>query len=274
MQIGNREFDFQQRAYVMGILNITPDSFSDGGQFLNPEKALDRALQMEEEGADLIDLGAESTRPGAEPVSGEEEIRRLVPVLKKVAPRVHCPLSVDTRKASVAARALEEGVSLINDISALQDPEMVHLVARLRLPVILMHMKGEPKTMQERVSYDEVMGEILSFFKERILFAERAGIPHDRILVDPGIGFGKRYQDNLEILKRLQEMKTLTCPVVIGVSRKSFIRNRIGNDPKEILLGSLGAALWAVSQGARLVRVHDVKETHAMIRLANQLIFP
>jgi dihydropteroate synthase len=246
----------------MGILNITPDSFSDGGLFQNPEKALDHALKMQEEGADFIDLGAESTRPGSEPVSAEEEWKRLAPVLKKIVSRLKIPISIDTYKASVAEKALQEGGSLINDVSALGDPRMSAVAAAASVPIILMHNKREP------------MEEIVGFLKERIAQAVEAGIDRQKIWIDPGIGFGKQAEENLEILKRLSELKVLESPIVFGASRKSFIRKMLGDDPQQILLGSLATALLAAERGATVLRVHDVKETKALIHLANRPILP
>lgn len=245
----------------MGILNATPDSFSDGGLYLDPEKALDRALQMQEEGAGIIDVGGESTRPGAVPVPLEEELRRVLPVLKKIIPRLKIPLSIDTRKAVVAEAALGEGAQIVNDISALRDSQMPQVVQRNGATVILMHMRGEPKTMQENVRYDDPVVEIVRYLKERILFAFGKGIPREKIWIDPGIGFGKRIEDNLEILKRLSKFKKLECPIVFGSSRKSFIHKLLGDDPQQVLMGSVITAVLAAERGASILRVHDVKET-------------
>lgn len=250
----------------MGILNATPDSFSDGGLYLDPEKALDHALQMQEEGADLIDVGGESTRPGSDPVSVEEELRRVLPVLKKIIPRLKTPLSIDTRKAAVAEAALGEGARIVNDISALRDPQMPQVVQKNGATVILMHMKGEPKTMQENVGYDDPVVEIARYLKERILFAFGKGIPREKIWIDPGIGFGKRVEDNLEILKRLSDFKKLECSIVFGSSRKSFIHKFLGDDPQQVLMGSLVTALLAAERGASILRVHDVKETKKFVQ--------
>lgn len=268
MQIGNREFDFSRRVYLAGILNVTPDSFSDGGLYIDPERALTHALEMEAQGADLIDVGGESTRPGSRPVSEEEEVSRVVPVLKGIISRLKIPVSIDTRKARVAQVALKEGASLVNDISALGDPAMADLVARAGVPVILMHMRGEPATMQEGIHYDDVLGEILLFLKERISYAVGRGIDRKKILIDPGIGFGKRVEDNLEILNRLAEFKKLESPIVFGSSRKSFVRKVLGDTPQQVLLGSVATALVACERGASLLRVHDLPETLAVIRLA------
>lgn len=266
MRIGSREFDFNRAVYLMGILNVTPDSFSDGGLTLDPERALDHALKMQEEGADLVDVGAESTRPGSNPVPADEELKRLLPVLKKIIPRLKIPVSVDTRKASVGEGALKEGAALINDVSALGDPDMAHAIARAGVPVILMHMRGEPRTMQRDVFYEDPVAEIKNILAERVQFAVKNGILKERILIDPGIGFGKRFEDNQKILKQLGSFKDLGCPLVFGASRKSFVRELFGED--RILLGSVLSAILAAQRGACLLRVHDVKETKSAIRLA------
>ncbi len=256
----------------MGILNVTPDSFSDGGQFMDPERALDRALQMQEEGADILDMGAESTRPGAEPVDSREELKRLLPVLKKVAPKLKIPVSIDTYKASVAEVCLQEGGGLINDISALRgcgDPEpisMIDVIARFGVPIILMHMKGEPRTMQNDVNNDDVISVLGTFFRERVHEATRGGVTD--ILLDPGIGFGKSAEDNMKIMRNLEAFHPLEYPLVVGTSRKSFLRKIVGEDPGQILIGSIMTALLGAWRGASLLRIHDVKETRAAIRLA------
>lgn len=269
MIIGNKKFDFESgHVYVMGILNVTPDSFSDGGRFLDPERALDQALRLEEEGADMIDVGAESTRPGSDPVSPEEELRRLLPVLKKILPRLKIPVSIDTQKASVAHAALSEGAAMINDVSALGDPEMASVISRHRVPIILMHKKGESKTMQANPSYEDVLREVSFFLSTQVSFAEKNGIGRDRVLIDPGLGFGKRSEDNLALLRLLGELKAVHRPIVVGASRKSFLRRIFGEDPASLLAGSVAAALLAAKRGAGLLRVHDVGPTKAAIELA------
>ncbi len=266
MKIGSKDFDFAHQVYVMGILNVTPDSFSDGGSYVDPEKALDHALQMESEGADMIDVGGESTRPGSEPVSADEELKRILPVLKKIIPRLKCPVSVDTYKASVAHRALEEGVSLINDISSLADPEMGGVVVAAKVPIILMHMQGSPKTMQKNIFYKNVVEKIFQFLEAKIQQALSLGIREENILLDPGIGFGKRFEDNLAILQHLEAFRPLKKPLVFGASRKSFIRQWVGERPEDILKGSLLAATLAAQRGASLLRVHDVGPTRGALR--------
>lgn len=268
--IGGQDFDFSRQVYLMGILNVTPDSFSDGGHFIDPEKALDRAIRMQEEGADLVDLGGESTRPGAEPVSFEEEKNRIVPVLKKLASRLKIPVSIDTQKSAIAALAVAEGASLINDVSALADPDMATVASKAQVPVILMHRKGSSKDMQDNPVYEDVVSEIAQFLASKIHFALESGIAKNKILIDPGIGFGKRFEDNLTLLKHLSEFLKLNCPVVFGSSRKSFVRKIMGEKPSEILLGSVATALMAAERGATLLRVHDIKETKRAMTLISE----
>ncbi len=251
-----------RRTLVMGILNVTPDSFFDGGKFFRLESALERARQLIREGADIIDIGGESSRPGAEPVPEEEELRRVIPVIRALRQESSVPISIDTYKASVAEAALEAGATMVNDISALRfDSRMVKVVARAGVPVVLMHMRGEPRTMQQNPVYADVVREIKEFFAERIAFARAHGI--EKILIDPGIGFGKTVAHNLEILRRIGEFRELGCPIVIGVSRKSFIGRLCGTDedplpPSERLEGTIASNVIAVLNGAQIVRVHDV----------------
>ncbi len=251
-----------RRTLVMGILNVTPDSFSDGGKFFTLESALERARQLIREGADILDIGGESSRPGAQPVPAEEELRRVIPVIRAIRAESSVPISVDTYKASVAQAALEAGANMINDISALRfDPQMVTVVARARVPVVLMHMLGDPRTMQQNPVYSDVVREIKEFLAERIAFARAHGI--EQILIDPGIGFGKTVAHNIEILRRLGELAELQCPILIGTSRKSFIGwlGSRGSEPLPIeqrLEGTIASTVLAVLNGAQVVRVHDV----------------
>lgn len=268
MIIGNRQFDFERHVYVMGILNVTPDSFSDGGMYLDPDNALEQALRLEAEGADVLDLGAESTRPGSEAVSEDEERRRLMPVLRSLLPRLRIPISIDTQKAAVAQEALSIGASMINDISSLGDPDMASVVSKARVPVVLMHKKGEPKTMQDAPHYEDVLSEVCSFLERRVSYAESCGIRRERILIDPGLGFGKRFEDNLVLLRLLGDLKAVHQPIVIGASRKSLIRRIFGEAPERVLAGSVAAALMAAINGAGLIRAHDVAATKAAIDLA------
>jgi len=212
LQCGNKKLDLSSRTHIMGILNVTPDSFSDGGEFYQPEQAIERGIQMAEEGADIIDIGAESTRPGAEPISTEEELQRLVPVLEGLLKKVAVPISIDTYKSSVAETALKAGAHIMNDISGLRfDLQMKDVVAKYRVPVVIMHIKGEPRNMQQNPYYDDLIGEIYGYFDESIRIAEGAGIKRENIIVDPGISFGKRLMDNYEILRRLNEFQGLAA---------------------------------------------------------------
>ncbi|WP_457638211.1 dihydropteroate synthase [Oceanithermus sp.] len=241
----------------MGILNVTPDSFSDGGRYDRVEAALDRARQMLAEGADLIDVGAESTRPGAAPVPAEEEMRRLLPVLEALLP-LGVPLSVDTRKPEVAAEALALGAHLLNDVGGLRDPRMTRLAARYRVPVVIMHSPvDDPQTMMAHAVYDDVVAEVSAFLRRQTEAALAAGVP--QVVLDPGFGFGKRLDHNLELLRRLNEIVALGHPVLVGLSRKRTIGELTGvMDPAKRVCGSVAAHLAAIRRGARLVRVHDV----------------
>ena len=281
LKIGKRIFRWGKRTYIMGVLNVTPDSFSDGGKYLDPKRAVERALEMQAQGADIIDIGGESSRPGAEPVSVEEELRRVVPVLEEVCDKLDIPVSIDTYKSEVAEKAIELGADMVNDISALRfDPNMVKVVANYDVPVVLMHMKGTPRDMQLNPSYDDVMHEIVSFLYERKQFAVSHGVDEHKIILDPGIGFGKRtgkgIEDNCEILRRLKELKVLGNPVLVGASRKTFIGNVCGEGEQlpvnERLEGSLAAIAVAVMNGADIVRVHDVKESKRFLRLMDRVI--
>jgi dihydropteroate synthase len=248
------------RVAIAGILNATPDSFSDGGRHIEPGRAAAAAAEMVASGAALLDIGAESTRPGALPVPAEEEARRLLPVLRAVRRAVDVPLSVDTRKAAIARLALEEGADLVNDISAGQaDPALLPLCARTGVPVVLMHMQGTPVTMQERPHYTDVVAEVSAFLAARARAAMAAGVAREAIIVDPGIGFGKTVRHNCELLRRLDVVVALGYPVLVGVSRKGFLGVLCGGRPTEgRLLGTAAAVALAVAGGAHLVRVHDV----------------
>ncbi len=254
--------DLNAARSVMGVLNVTTDSFSDGGEFLAPAAAIDHASEMVAEGADIIDVGPESTRPGSMPVPADEQIRRGVPVIEGIRRRhPKIVISIDTRSARVAEAAINAGAQMVNDVSALRaDPDMAGLVARREAAVVLMHMQGEPATMQRDPTYEDVMGEIISFLRERIQAASKAGIGRERMIVDPGIGFGKTTAHNLEILARLEEMHQLGLPILIGASRKRFIGEVLGIDsPQERLMGTAAVVATAAAAGAHLYRVHDVK---------------
>lgn len=263
----NKTLDFSQRAYIMGVLNLTPDSFFDGRMFPEPEAAVQHAFRMEAEGADIIDLGGESTRPGAQAVPLKEEFRRVLPVLKRLSGRLKVPISIDTYKSEVAERCIQCGAEMVNDISGLYfDPRMKEIVARHQVPVIVMHMKGTPRDMQKDPQYRDLIGEILSYFRESISRADAAGVPADKIIIDPGIGFGKSFAHNLDILKGLESFKVLGKPIMVGVSRKSFLGKILDLPVDERLEGSIAAALYAVLRGANIVRVHDVAATVRALR--------
>jgi dihydropteroate synthase len=245
----------------MGVLNVTPDSFSDGGRFLDPGAAIAHAERLAGEGADLIDVGGESTRPGAEPVSADEELGRVMPVLEGLAV-LETPLSIDTSKASVARPALEAGVSFVNDVTALRgDPELAAVVADAGAGLCLMHMGGEPRTMQVDPSYADVVSEVRAFLERRLATAVAEGIPEERIWLDPGIGFGKTLDHNLELIRRLDEIVAIGPPVLVGASRKRFIGALTGRSEADRLAGSLAAAVLAFERGASMLRVHDVGAT-------------
>ncbi|HCR16467.1 MAG TPA: dihydropteroate synthase [Candidatus Latescibacteria bacterium] len=263
---------------IMGILNVTPDSFSDGGRFLEPRIAVERAHQMVEEGADIIDIGGESTRPagpygeGADTVSEEEECQRTLPVIQELASQIDVSISIDTTKAAVAGRALEAGAALVNDISALRfDSEMAETVAEFDAPVVLMHMKDTPETMQCNPVYDDLMGDIVEFLRNSRDRALKAGVGSDRIIVDPGLGFGKTYNHNFQIIARLRDLEELACPILIGPSRKKFVGAHLDLPPSERLEGTLAAIALSVIGGAQIVRVHDVREARKAIVVADQV---
>lgn len=265
------------RPLIMGVLNITPDSFSDGGRWVEPGRAVDHALRMLDEGADLIDLGAESTRPGggvygtgAREVPAAEELERLLPVLSRLRRATQRPLSVDSRKAVVARRAVAEGADLINDVSALGDPDMAGVVAEAGCAVVLMHSRGELASMQRDIGFRDVVAEVRAELAERADAALAAGIARTAIVLDPGIGFGKTVAQNLELLRRL-DLLDLGLPLLIGASRKSFIGALSGAEPDERLAGSLAAVAWAAAHGAAMVRVHDVAASHQFLEVWNAI---
>jgi dihydropteroate synthase len=257
------------RPSVMGIVNVTPDSFSDGGDTLRAEDAVAAARAQRRDGAAIVDVGGESTRPGAEPVPADEELRRVVPVLEALAGQV--PVSIDTAKAGVARRALELGAELVNDVTALRgDPAMAEIVAAAGAAVCLMHMQGEPRTMQREPRYEDVVAEVAAFLEERLAAAVAAGIPEDKVLLDPGIGFGKTVEQNFELVRRLDAIVAIGRPVVVGFSRKSSL-GRILGDPEARtgpLSASVAAAVAAYERGATILRVHDVRETVEALAVA------
>jgi len=257
----------------MGILNITPDSFSDGGLYLDSKAAIDHGLKMVDEGADIIDIGGESTRPGSDPTPGDVELKRILPVISGIKKSSGILISVDTQKSEVARAAIEEGADIINDISALRnDPEMLGLVAEKNTPVILMHMKGTPKTMQVKPHYEDVLSEIIAFFEERISHAVDNGLARDKIIIDPGIGFGKRLQDNLMLIRNLHWFNTLDQPILIGISRKSFIGKILGLPSTDRVEGSIASAVISILKGAHILRVHDVAAIKKAVLTADAIM--
>ncbi len=256
---------------IMGILNVTPDSFSDGGRYLDVDSAVSRAREMVREGADIIDVGGESSRPFSEPVSEEEELRRIIPVIEELED-IKVPLSVDTYKPKVAEEALKRGASIVNDIYGLRKEGMVKIVADYDAAVVIMHMKGEPKNMQRNPYYEDTIGEIAKFLRDRIEFALRYGIEEDRIIIDPGIGFGKRVEDNLRILKYISAFKSLGFPILLGASRKSYMGKLFNLDVQDRLETTLASDVMAVMGGASIIRVHDVKENVRAIRMVEKIM--
>ena len=271
-RVGERAFDCAERTLVMGILNVTPDSFSDGGRFLDRAAAVAHATRMVDDGADILDVGGESTRPGSTAVSVDEELERVRPVIERLA-ELHpaIPISIDTRKASVAAEALAAGAAIVNDVSGGADPDMFDVVRERDAAVVLMHMRGEPKTMQEAPRYDDVVGEVHEYLRQRIEAAELAGIDPERIAIDPGIGFGKDLAHNLELMRRVDVLLDLRRPVLVGPSRKRFLGTILDVPEDDRVEGTIGAVVWLVSRGAHVARVHDVKEVVRAVRVADAI---
>lgn len=271
LKIGRKQIAFN-RTYIMGVINITPDSFYSGSRYTTRSMVEKVATAMEQEGADFIDIGAESTRPGAESLETKEEIKRLKKILPGVVRSIDIPLSVDTYKADVAEFAIECGASIINDISGLSfDKRMPKIIAKNRIGVVLMHIKGTPKTMQVQPEYDDLMAEIHHHFKQKIDFAVESGIKQNRIIIDPGLGFGKRLEDNYEIMRRLQELTIFDRPIMVGHSRKSFIGKPFNLDPEERLEGTLGVEALLIKNGASILRVHDVHEAKKVAVLIDKI---
>ena len=267
-----RTFHLGERTLIMGVLNVTPDSFSDGGLFLEKDKAVAQGLRMVEEGADFIDVGGESTRPGSKPLELQEELRRVLPVIEFLAREVDVPISIDTYKPEVAQRAIDAGAQIVNDISGLKfDPHLASVVARADLPLVVMHIRGTPETMQQNVYYDSLFSEILLSLKESIRRAGSAGLDPEQVIIDPGIGFGKNLNDNLLIIKDLYEFRVLGRPILVGPSRKSFIGRVLGTEARDRLEGTLVAAAVAALHGAHIVRVHDVLQAKRAVAMADAI---
>ncbi|MBE0425147.1 MAG: dihydropteroate synthase [Nitrospirae bacterium] len=278
MKLVWRDFflDFSKKTYVMGILNVTPDSFADGGLYFDKSSAIERAYQLVEDGADIIDIGGESTRPGSESVSIEEELNRTIPVIVSLAKKINVPISIDTYKSEVAKTALDAGASMVNDVSGLRfDPLMASIVSRYEVPVVIMHIKGKPKDMQQNPVYEALIPEILDYLRSCIKSAMESGIPEDKIIIDPGIGFGKTFEHNLEIINNLREFTSLGKPLLIGPSRKAFIGKILGDVPAgERLEGTAAAVAISVMNGANIVRVHDVREMVKVVKVADAIKNP
>ncbi len=273
LEIRGQRFVLGPRTWLMGVVNVTPDSFSDGGIYFDTPKAVDRGLDLAFQGADIIDVGGESTRPGSRPVPEAEELRRVVPVIGALRKKTSAFISVDTTKAAVARAALDAGADLVNDTSAFRfDPAMPGVVARAGAGVVLMHMKGTPATMQDSPRYGDLTGEISAFLGERIRVAEAAGIARERIIVDPGIGFGKSFEHNLELLRRQEVFHALGRPLLLGFSRKAFLGSILGLPPGERLEGTIAAAVLSVERGAHILRVHDVGPVARAVRSAETIL--
>jgi dihydropteroate synthase len=271
--LGSRTFDLSRRACIMGVLNVTPDSFSDGNRYFTVERALERAFEMEAEGADIIDIGGESTRPFASQVDPDEELRRVMPVIEGLSGRLSIPISIDTFKADVAREALAAGAEIVNDISALTfDERMGDVVAAANAGLVLMHTRGRPAEMQKDTAYTSILSEIIESLRKSLLLAGQAGVETDRIVVDPGIGFGKSTEGNCEIIRRLAELGVLGRPVMIGTSRKSFIGAVLGHPVGERTFGTAATVAVALANGASLFRVHDVKEMRDTVDMAMALV--
>ena len=266
LQLNKHSFDLK-RPLVMGILNITPDSFSDGGMYLDSNAALKRADKMIEEGVDIIDIGGESTRPGSDPVSTDEELKRIVPIIEAIKKISDIAISIDTYKPEVMKEVIDMDVAMINDIYALQKPNAIDLIKKSNVGVCLMHMQGTPKKMQLNPTYKNVVSEVRSFLEERANLIANEGIGKTRIILDPGFGFGKTFEHNIDLLKNIESFKSLNLPILVGLSRKSFIRKILNGDHDDHLSGSISAAILSVIKGAKILRVHDVKETQSAFKI-------
>jgi dihydropteroate synthase len=273
LRAGQFEFIFPRPALVMGIVNVTPDSFSDGGRFLNPEAAVAHALQLVEQGAGIVDVGGESTRPGAVPVAEPDELRRVLPVIEQLAGRIKVPISIDTAKPGVARAALAAGASIVNDVAASrEDSALWRLVAETRAGYVCMHAQGTPRTMQAAPAYADVVREVREFFSERIRRLSDCGVSRDQIILDPGIGFGKTVEHNLQLLGAARAFTGLERPLLLGVSRKSFIGKLLGAELAARLPGALACACLAVAAGVQIIRAHDVAETVQAIRMTEAIL--
>ena len=273
LRLGDRRLRLGRRTHLVGVLNVTPDSFSDGGEYLSPRRAVNRALRMAQHGADIVEVGGESSRPGSRRVTVEEELSRVMPVVERLVPRSPVPVAIDTTKAEVARQALSAGAAMVNDISALRsDPRMAEVVAESGAALVLMHMQGTPRTMQRRPEYRDLLEEIYDFLGERVEAARKAGIDPRRIIVDPGIGFGKTPRHNLVIMNRLGELRGLGRAILVGPSRKSFIGEVLGLPADQRIEGTAAAVAVAIARGAHLVRVHDVDQMSRVARMTDAMV--
>ncbi|MDJ0730805.1 MAG: dihydropteroate synthase [Crocosphaera sp.] len=273
LSIRDTILDWGKRTYLMGILNVTPDSFSDGGEFNSIETALEQAKNMIQGGADLIDIGGQSTRPGAEEITLEEELKRVIPVIKQLRQNSSIPISIDTTRSEVAQAAIAAGADIVNDISGgTFDQKMFSTVASLEVPIIIMHIRGTPQTMQQKTDYQDLINEIIDWLKTQINQAIKAGIDKQKIIIDPGIGFAKNHQQNIELLKNISYFHVLGCPMLIGVSRKSFIGHILGEkDPKKRVWGTAAACCAAIAGKTDILRVHDVPQMKDIIQVADEI---
>ena len=268
LNLNKHAFDLK-RPLLMGILNITPDSFSDGGQYLNVDEALKRAHEMIREGVDIIDIGGESTRPGSEPVSMDEELKRIIPIIEALKKDSDIAISVDTYKSQVMKEVIDREVAMINDVYALSQPGAIDVIKNSKVGVCLMHMQGTPQTMQINPQYTNVVSEVKSFLEARANDLASEGIDQSRLILDPGFGFGKTFEHNIELLQHLESFKSLELPLLIGLSRKSFIRKILNGEHDDHLSGSIAAAIFSVIKGAKILRVHDIKETKSALKIIN-----
>ena len=279
LRLRSRTLILGERTLIMGVLNVTPDSFSDGGEYLDTRVAIARAAQIEAEGADILDIGGESTRPGAAPIKAQEELRRILPIIEAIGPKLGIPISIDTRRAEVAEAALSAGAEIVNDVSGLRnDPQLGKVARKARAPLILMHMRGTPQTMQRAPFARDAVRDVLSGLRNSMTEARRCGLPKSCLLLDPGIGFGKSHEQNFEILARLPEFARLGCPIVVGTSRKAFLGKALvkpGENPappNERLLGTAATITASILGGAHIVRVHDVAEMVRVARVADRIL--
>ena len=266
LQLNKHFFDLK-RPLVMGILNITPDSFSDGGMYLDSNAALKRADKMIEEGVDIIDIGGESTRPGSETVSADEELKRITPIIEGIKKISDIAISIDTYKPEVMKEVIDMDIAMINDIYALQKPNAIDMIKKSNVGVCIMHMQGTPKTMQLNPTYKNVVSEVISFLEERANLIVNEGIDKSRIILDPGFGFGKTFEHNIDLLQNIESFQSLNLPILVGLSRKSFIRKILNGDHDDHLSGSISAAILSVLKGAKILRVHDIKETQSALKI-------